>query len=238
MFQHSSNKKCFTIESLVGKEALSHGAGDEPIRPTALRFPESLHPAVFGSGFQGSARQTLYSSAGHDMVLQEPGTHAQSPGGGLPLHPLQIPPQSFFSAQHRDALSFYPWVLRGRYLGHRFTGDDSSPENLLLHGPFSRKPKRIRTAFSPSQLLRLERAFEKNHYVVGAERKQLASGLCLTETQVKVWFQNRRTKHKRQKLEEESPEAQQKRKGSQHVNRWRAATQQPGGEDVDVISDD
>lgn len=66
------------------------------------------------------------------------------------------------------------------------TGEESSPENLLLHGPFSRKPKRIRTAFSPSQLLRLERAFEKNHYVVGAERKQLANGLCLTETQVRV----------------------------------------------------
>lgn len=56
--------------------------------------------------------------------------------------------------------------------------------------------------------------------------------------QVKVWFQNRRTKHKRQKLEEESPEAQQKRKGNQHVNRWRVATQQPAAEDVDVISDD
>ena len=65
-------------------------------------------------------------------------------------------------------------------------GEESSPENMLLHGPFSRKPKRIRTAFSPSQLLRLERAFEKNHYVVGAERKQLASGLCLTETQVGI----------------------------------------------------
>ncbi|XP_071369564.1 homeobox protein EMX1-like [Centroberyx affinis] len=116
--------------------------------------------------------------------------------------------------------------------------EDSSPENLLLHGPFSRKPKRIRTAFSPSQLLRLERAFEKNHYVVGAERKQLASGLCLTETQVKVWFQNRRTKHKRQKLEEESPEAQQKRKGSQHVSRWRVATQQGSPDHIDVLSED
>ncbi|KAF2365342.1 Homeobox domain [Trinorchestia longiramus] len=62
--------------------------------------------------------------------------------------------------------------------------------------PF-RKPKRIRTAFSPSQLLKLEQAFEKNQYVVGQERKQLAQTLNLSETQVKVWFQNRRTKHKR-----------------------------------------
>ncbi|TKS72879.1 Homeobox protein EMX1 [Collichthys lucidus] len=133
MFQHSNNKKCFTIEALVGKEAISHGgggggSGDEPIRPTALRFPESLHPAaaaaagVFGSCFQGSSGRTLYS-AGPDLVLQEPGPHTQSPGG-LPLHPLQIPPQSFFSPQHRDALSFYPWVLRSRYLGHRFQGRD------------------------------------------------------------------------------------------------------------------
>ncbi|XP_034399869.1 empty spiracles homeobox 3 [Cyclopterus lumpus] len=239
MFHHVNGKKCFSIESLVGKEASGHpGSGDELIRPTALRFPESLHPpGVFGSCFQGSGGRTLYS-AGPDMLLQESGTHAHSPGA---LHPLQMPPQSFFSP-HREALSFYPWVLRSRYLGHRFQGDDGGPENLLLHGPFSRKPKRIRTAFSPSQLLRLERAFDKNHYVVGAERKQLASGLCLTETQVKVWFQNRRTKHKRQKLEEESPEAQMKRKGSQHINRWRAATHQPGGEgggeDVDVLSED
>ncbi|XP_013786845.1 homeobox protein EMX2-like, partial [Limulus polyphemus] len=73
--------------------------------------------------------------------------------------------------------------------------------DFLLH-PF-RKPKRIRTAFSPSQLLKLEHAFEKNHYVVGTERKQLAQILSLTETQVKVWFQNRRTKFKRQKQEEQ-----------------------------------
>uniref|UniRef100_H3D604 Empty spiracles homeobox 3 n=1 Tax=Tetraodon nigroviridis TaxID=99883 RepID=H3D604_TETNG len=178
---HGSSKKCFTIESLVGKEAPSGGgSGDEPIRPTALRFPESLQ--AFGSCLQGSSGRTLYS--GPELVLQDAGAHAHSPGGGLPLHPLQLHPQSFFSPQQRDALGFYPWVLRSRYLGHRFQGEDHSPDSLLLHGPFSRKPKRIRTAFSPSQLLRLERAFEKNHYVVGAERKQLASGLCLTETQV------------------------------------------------------
>ncbi|XP_066572581.1 homeobox protein EMX1-like [Amia ocellicauda] len=229
---YQSSKKCFTIESLVGKET-SSPAGDEPVRPTALRFTESVHPPPFGSCFQSTGR-TMYSSP--ELVFPEPGSHAAS--AALSLHPLQLPAQPFFSPHQREALNFYPWVLRNRYLGHRFQGDDSNPENLLLHGPFSRKPKRIRTAFSPSQLLRLERAFEKNHYVVGAERKQLANGLCLTETQVKVWFQNRRTKHKRQKLEEESPESQQKRKGSQHVNRWRVATRQGSPEDIDVISED
>lgn len=66
------------------------------------------------------------------------------------------------------------------------SGSDVAQDSLLLHGPFARKPKRIRTAFSPSQLLRLERAFEKNHYVVGAERKQLANSLNLSETQVRT----------------------------------------------------
>jgi Homeodomain len=44
----------------------------------------------------------------------------------------------------------------------------------------------VRTAFSPTQLLKLEHAFEGNHYVVGAERKTLAQQLSLTETQVRI----------------------------------------------------
>ena len=61
-------------------------------------------------------------------------------------------------------------------------GPPGLPEFLL---PF-RKPKRIRTAFSPSQLLKLEQAFENNQYVVGQERKELAKTLHLSETQVRV----------------------------------------------------
>jgi len=48
----------------------------------------------------------------------------------------------------------------------------------------NRKVKRIRTAFNPQQLIELENAFAKNHYVVGGERKQLADSLNLSETQV------------------------------------------------------
>nr|WMI31540.1 EmxA [Stenostomum brevipharyngium] len=72
-----------------------------------------------------------------------------------------------------------------------------TPYYLGLSSSHIRKPKRVRTAFSPMQLMRMEAAFEKNPYIVGQERKELANNLNLSETQVKVWFQNRRTKKKR-----------------------------------------
>lgn len=64
---------------------------------------------------------------------------------------------------------------------------NSIGRNVLITSD-SRKPKRIRTAFSPAQLFQLESAFEKNHYVVGQERKDLATDLNLTETQVSVFL--------------------------------------------------
>lgn len=119
MFQH---KKCFTIESLVGKDSNSSSVGDEPIRPTALRYTESVHhPSPFGSCFQNSAR-TLYGNVNvnADMMFPDPGSH--SANSALALRHLPIPTQPFFSPHQRDSLHFYPWVLRNRYLGHRFQG--------------------------------------------------------------------------------------------------------------------
>ncbi|KAK6493666.1 ventral anterior homeobox 2 [Huso huso] len=59
------------------------------------------------------------------------------------------------------------------------------------------RPKRSRTSFSAEQLYSLEREFQRCQYVVGRERTELARELNLSETQVKVWFQNRRTKQKK-----------------------------------------
>uniref|UniRef100_A0A914HBC2 Homeobox domain-containing protein n=1 Tax=Globodera rostochiensis TaxID=31243 RepID=A0A914HBC2_GLORO len=66
------------------------------------------------------------------------------------------------------------------------------------------KTKRIRTAFSSPQLVQLEQAFCSNRYLVGSDRRLLAKELALSETQVKVWFQNRRTKSKRTDFTETS----------------------------------
>ncbi|KAM8859117.1 NK3 homeobox 3 [Spinachia spinachia] len=57
--------------------------------------------------------------------------------------------------------------------------------------------KRSRAAFSHAQVYQLERRFITQRYLSGPERADLAEALNLTETQVKIWFQNRRYKTKR-----------------------------------------
>ncbi|KAL3863780.1 hypothetical protein ACJMK2_005515 [Sinanodonta woodiana] len=127
--------------------------------------------------------------------LNGPCMYAQTIPSVSPVHPMLL-------NNTRDLRQMYPYLTES-YPGYflpRF-GVTETP-GLLFH-PY-RKPKRVRTAFSPSQLLHLENAFEKSHYVVGQERKDLAAELKLSETQIKVWFQNRRTKHKRTSPEDDS----------------------------------
>ncbi|XP_049531862.1 homeotic protein empty spiracles-like [Anopheles darlingi] len=165
------------------------GPAPPPPQPTELKgLPPFLHTPQ--EMMQAAHNQHFLAAQFQAAAL----AHAQA-GQPFPPHPAaahlhnpNLPP--------RDSYPLYPWLLSRHGRGVFPIG---FPGNYLI--PF-RKSKRVRTAFSPSQLLKLEHAFESNHYVVGAERKQLAQNLNLSETQVKVWFQNRRTKHKRMQQEE------------------------------------
>ena len=72
--------------------------------------------------------------------------------------------------------------------------NNSTSEN----GNMIPRKKKTRTVFSRSQVFQLESTFEMKRYLSSSERAGLASSLNLTEIQIKIWFQNRRNKWKRQ----------------------------------------
>uniref|UniRef100_A0A8D3DVU6 Posterior neuron-specific homeobox n=1 Tax=Scophthalmus maximus TaxID=52904 RepID=A0A8D3DVU6_SCOMX len=73
-------------------------------------------------------------------------------------------------------------------------------------GAGAKRNRRVRTAFSLEQLHLLERSFHRCHYLSVLERHTVAAALRLSETQVKIWFQNRRTKWKKERPRGSEPE--------------------------------
>lgn len=82
--------------------------------------------------------------------------------------------------------------------------DTAEPEkNTVVEGGevrFNGKGKKIRkprTIYSSLQLQALNRRFQQTQYLALPERAELAASMGLTQTQVKIWFQNKRSKFKK-----------------------------------------
>ncbi|KAM7540636.1 hypothetical protein Aperf_G00000039970 [Anoplocephala perfoliata] len=82
------------------------------------------------------------------------------------------------------------------------SGSIHTPEIRLEGIPSHGHRKRARVSFTTYQIRVLEERFERQNYLSSAERAELSQKLGLTETQVKIWFQNRRYKTKKRALHE------------------------------------
>ncbi|XP_071942414.1 segmentation polarity homeobox protein engrailed-like isoform X2 [Antedon mediterranea] len=84
------------------------------------------------------------------------------------------------------------WVYCTRYSDRPSSG----PRTRRLTRD-KREEKRPRTAFTAEQLQRLKEEFRVNHYLTEQRRRSLADDLNLNESQIKIWFQNKRAKIKK-----------------------------------------
>uniref|UniRef100_A0A8D0HVS0 Homeobox domain-containing protein n=1 Tax=Sphenodon punctatus TaxID=8508 RepID=A0A8D0HVS0_SPHPU len=202
----------FRIEALLAEDlpprpGLS-GTSSPESSPGSPRAAPPLSPAAVGCFLPKPGGGGLLSFPPAGLGALYPGPAPLYP---IPAHPafapyaafsaLPAPPQP--SPEHLKAvvaagsIPLEHWIRAG-IMAPRFADFHAAPQSGLMG-----KCRRPRTAFTSQQLLELENQFKLNKYLSRPKRFEVATSLMLTETQVKIWFQNRRMKWKRSRKAKE-----------------------------------
>ncbi|CAM2112696.1 unnamed protein product [Caretta caretta] len=231
------------------------------LKPPALASPPQQLSAATPHGINDILSRPSVPLAGAALASASPSGSSSSPAGllaGLPrfssLSPPPPPPGLYFSpsaaavavGRYPKPLAelpgrtpiFWPGVMQSPPWRDARLACTPHQGSILLDKDGKRK--HTRPTFSGQQIFALEKTFEQTKYLAGPERARLAYSLGMTESQVKVWFQNRRTKWRKKHAAEM---ATAKKKQDSETERLKGASENEEEDDdynkpLDPNSDD
>ncbi|XP_041936700.1 homeobox protein engrailed-1-B-like isoform X1 [Alosa alosa] len=194
----------FGCKKELGNRERAQTSGRENVNPLVIR-PSHASSLCQDSNCSSDSTSSSSSSSSSSPTSKQTSSSKSVEANGTSTqrfgeNPTSVNASNGGAAATKESqpLLWPAWVYCTRY--------SDRPSSVSTLGPRTRKlkkkknekeDKRPRTAFTAEQLQRLKAEFQANRYITEQRRQSLAQELNLNESQIKIWFQNKRAKIKK-----------------------------------------